>query len=220
MGFRFGEATVVTNSRKMFIEKSGGVYKNCVPMRSEHTGEIVVVDETTGGREASARSHSPLADSLITQLPNTPLLLTTADCIPLTLYAADTHTIALVHMSRHTFVRDLLEHTLARLIDDFASAPANMTAHLGPHIHAVSYSFPAPLPHIDPKLAPYIDENNDRSHIDLAKAVTTILANTGVTTIEVSPIDTYQNTDYFSHRRSSETNTPEGRLATLAVLLP
>ena len=220
MSFRYGEKSEVLTSRKAFLNSLGLNYDNCVSMRSEHENIIRVVTNDQVGRGATDRTEAIQADALITQEINAPLLLTTADCLPISLFDPKTNTIALIHLSRHTFVLDLLEKTLTLLVQEFGAHPEDLVVIIGPHIKKDSYHFPEPLTSVHPKLAAYIYSKDERAHIDLLSATLAVLHKNNVAQnrIEVSPVNTHSDLNYFSHVRASEQGEPEGRLATVLCL--
>lgn len=219
MSFTHGEIDAVLANRQNFLTQIGLAYEQTVVMHSDHQDVVAVVDETTPAGPTDSR-ESLVADALLTQATNLSLFLTTADCIPLSLYDPASKTIGLVHLSRHTFTQDLLEKTIETLTRDLRVRPDNLHIHLGPHITKDSYAFPLPLAETHEKILPYITRWQGRAHIDLVAATRDALDACGVPAghISVSPTDTYVSQNHFSHRRSQETGEPAGRLATVVCL--
>ena len=51
-------------------------------------------------------------DALVTNLPRTPLLIHTADCVPIILHDPHTHTIAAIHAGWRGAIADITTHTV------------------------------------------------------------------------------------------------------------
>jgi len=221
MSLRYGEKSEVLSNRSRFIKNLGLNPERSVLMDSPHQDIVTII------YDSNPTHHFELGDvtrgdSLITQLPNTPLLLTTADCLPVTFYDAVTTTIGLMHLSRHTFCLNLIPKTTAVLRDTLGVSLSNLKVSIGPHIHGASYSFPLPLAETHEKLIPYISYTGANAHIDLKRAAIDSLKNLGVSEahIWVSATDTFTSDNHFSHVRSVRTGEPEGRLMTAAALIP
>ncbi len=219
MSFRYGATTAVLESQKHFLDSHNLPFVRSVMMESDHGDIITVVDEQTNRSHFGSTDSLP-GDVLITQLPHTPLLLTTADCLPIILFDETTYTLALMHLSRHTFCLNLIAKTIAVLEATFAVASSGLKVYIGPHIHKASYSFPLPLAETHEALLPYIHFTNTTAHIDLTRAVTDSFMAIGIPqdNFEISPIDTYLSNNHFSHVRSTKASEPEGRLMTAASI--
>ena len=216
MSFRFSENSDVIANRSNFLNRIGLSYSSCVVMNSEHKDLISIVDDTTlMGPTTSAESVE--ADVLITTLPNISLLLTTADCIPLSFYHKASGLIGLAHLSRHTFTNDLIEKILYELENTFSLSPHTLEFVIGPHIAVHSYQFSLPLTNVHPKLEPFISYSTNLASINLTTAVVSTLIKQGVkqNQVQISETDTYTSATHFSHRSSVSKNDPQGRLATV-----
>ncbi len=220
MSFRYGATTAVLESRKHFLDSHNLPFVRSVMMESDHSDIITVVDGQTNQSHFGSTSGLP-GDVLITQLPHTPLLLTTADCLPITLFDEITSTLALMHLSRHTFCLNLIKKTIAVLEATFAVASSGLKVDIGPHIQKASYSFPLPLAETHEALLPYIHFTNTTAHIDLTTAATDSFMALGIRqdNLQISPTDTCLSNNHFSHVRSTKTGEPEGRLMTVASII-
>lgn len=218
MSLRYGEQAEVLKNRQRFLEKFGLSPQHCVVMNSNHDDIVSIIDDKKTKDDFSANPLIP-ADTLITQKKNVTLLLTTADCLPVSLFDPVTETISLIHLSRHTFVLDLLEKTLTSLAT-LGVKNKNLKVVIGPHIHSRSYCFPLPLNEEPTKLQPYIQKFDNRACVDLTQATIDTLTSLGAkpSNIAVSPIDTYTSKNHFSHVRSVKNNEPEGRIITATCL--
>lgn len=220
MSFRFGDPEAVLENRQRFFTTQQRAYTQAVIMRSRHDDIVAVVAGITPGTLAQSETESIDADALITQQSDLILGLTTADCIPLTLFDPISKTVALVHVSRHTLSRDLVNKTLRVLTEKIAVVPENLKAYLGPHIKKESYCFTLPLAEEHPMLAPYIEKRGDMAYVDVTACTVDTLTAAGVPSadITISDVDTLTDPHYFSHVQAVQTGEPEGRFLTLASL--
>lgn len=220
MAFRFGSQDDVISARKHFLEKNTVTFENCVPMKSEHGKIIAVVDKKIAWCGATSRGETIPADVLVTQEKGLALLLTTADCQPVSFYDPVTSTIALAHISRHTLALQLATKTVSFLQTHFNINPADILIHIGPHIKKESYKFPLPLKTVSPILTPFIEEKDGYAYIDTLSASSQQLNEAGVLSknISVSKIDTTISQNHFSHYRLQRDHTPEARMATIIAL--
>ena len=161
------------------------------------------------------------AEVLVTQEKGLALVLLTADCLPVSFFDPVTQTIALAHFSRETISKMLPAKTITYLQEHFVVDPANLLVNIGPYIHTDSYSFPSGTHNIQPETLPFTEEKNGNFYVDLISACTEQLTQSGVdlSKISVSEINTATSTNHFSHFESRTKNAPEGRLATVLMLL-
>lgn len=220
MAFRYGERSEVMTHRTNFLRNVGLPKDRSLVMDSPHKDIVTIIYDSETPKQFGL-DRSVRADTLITQLPNTPLLLTTADCLPVTLYDPTTSTLGLMHLSRHTFCLDLIPKTTAVLRETFEVNTSDLEIFIGPHIHKDSYSFLLPLAETHEKLQPYMSFTDTTAHIDLTTAAVESFNKLGVrqACITVSPVDTYTSSEHFSHVRSVKQEEPERRLMTVAALV-
>ena len=219
MGFNFGDSSEVSINRENFLKRLGLKYNNCIVMQSKHLDVVQTVNQAEKAGPTNI-NESLEADALITQAKNTPLLLTTADCLPVVFMDAVTETIALVHVSRHTLILDLVEKTLAELTNKLSVTPTNLIVNIGPHIRKNSYKFSTPLDETHPTLIPYTEEVNDFAYIDLTRCCLDRLSKAGISKerVSVSEVDTVASDEHFSHYRSVNKKAPTGRMATIVTM--
>lgn len=74
------------------------------------------------------------ADALITNITNTLIGVTTADCIPVFIYDPINQATGIVHSGRKGVHLQITNKTIHRMIQDFESNLSNIYIHIGPHI--------------------------------------------------------------------------------------
>src|SRR5690606_41802419 len=84
MSLRYGAQTAVLENRRQFLHRLGLSAERCVVMASDHQDIVTVLNELSA--VGIGHNTSLPADTLITQTKNQPLLLTTADCLPTSVF--------------------------------------------------------------------------------------------------------------------------------------
>lgn len=150
------------------------------------------------------------SDALITDTVGLPLQLVFADCTPILLYDRVHHALGVCHAGWRGTVNGAAAATLWAMQASYDTQSSDVLACIGPSIGPASYevgddvaSFVyAKLNHPD-SLFTFPNGPNQRPYFDLWKANAQQLIEAGVPAaqIEISAIDTAQNTaDFFSHR--------------------
>jgi YfiH family protein len=133
------------------------------------------------------------ADVLITDQPNRPIGILTADCSPVILEG--TSSVAVVHAGWRGVVAGAVEAGLEAVGDV-------QRAWIGPSIHACCYE-------VGPEVIAAFEKKNlpiaDGSHVDPARGAEAILTRAGVTEVVVSDVCTHHDERYFSFRRDGTT---------------
>lgn len=221
MSFRVGDTANVLQNRTKFLLKNEINFTSNICMKCNHGEVITPVNWSNPGVGATTQDEMFLSEVLITQERGLALMLLTADCLPVSFYDPVTQTIALAHCSRQTIAQLLPEQTIRFLQEHFEVTPANLLIHIGPHIHTHSYSFPLPQPDLPQPLSSFVYKTETHVSIDLVGACIKqlITSETDAKNISVSEINTATSADHYSHYQSKKQNTPEGRLATVLMLL-
>ena len=129
LAFHVGDDTarVIANHQKLASHLHYR-YENLVHMKQIHSNNVVRVttehDFTT-----------PIeCDAIITDEPNIPLMVMTADCTPILLYDKKTHAIAAIHAGRAGAFSNIIKNTMTMMAQHFNSKSENIIAVLGPSI--------------------------------------------------------------------------------------
>jgi len=116
-------------------------------MDQVHGDNILFIDDPKGApnyapntKDSMAASSSlPSADAVITALENTPLVVITADCLPILLYDAARSVAAVVHAGWKGTALNIAGKTIAAMTERFGSDPADIIAAMGPFIGPCCY---------------------------------------------------------------------------------
>ena len=143
-------------------------------------------------------------DALITNTPNLPLAIHTADCVPVTLIDPKNKAIGNAHCGWRGTFSCLAEITLREMNKEFGTESEDVTAIIGPCIHKCCYEVSEDLylkfleKFADNSL---IFKENDGFFLDLPNINRKIIVDAGVKNVLVSPLCTCCNKDiFYSHR--------------------
>ncbi len=104
-----------------------------IHMRQIHSDKIVIVTENL------TFDTPPECDALITSLPQTPLMVMSADCTGILIYDPIQKVIAAVHAGRAGALNHILPKTIQKMGEVFGSLSENLQIALGPSIHGCCY---------------------------------------------------------------------------------
>jgi YfiH family protein len=197
----------VLQNRIILAEKFDYLPENLIYMEQTHSDHIAVI-------EHAGYNKIDDTDAIITNQKNIPLMVMVADCIPAMLYDPVQQVIAAVHAGRNGTFKEILPKTVAKMQKEFACAPEDILAALGPSIHSCCYEVGTDLADITVKSfsKKYIDKRAGRYYLDLQTLNQDQLIDTGLKPehIEVSSICTGCNKNYFSYRREGVTGRFSG----------
>ncbi len=201
---RGDEAENVVNNYKILADKIGFDVKNVVLTRQTHSDIVRVVTK----EDARGLDHHdyPECDALITNDPNTALVVFTADCTPILLWDSVTGAVGAVHAGWRGTSADIAGKAVRKMVSEFGCDPANIHAAIGPNIGACCFETDRDVP--DAILAEFgkdaeafIIESKDKFHVDLKKVNALALHRAGVESVEISEECTMcQPERFWSHR--------------------
>ncbi len=175
-----------------------------------------------------SESEAPDADALVTDQPNMPIAVMTADCVPI-LFAArksnNAPVIGAAHAGWGGALKGIIESTLAAM-QHLEADLTTVQACIGPAIQKKSYEvsmeFAAPFLDGDETSERFFSEgqNPDKLQFDLPAYVMARLAKVGVKQIFDLGLDTYSlKDDFFSYRRAThEGQSDYGRQASVIMI--
>lgn len=183
-----------------------------------HSANTVVIGSVEAGAGWNAEDLAmPGCDGLLTDVPETPLAVFTADCVPVVLAAVKKRAVAVVHAGWKGIYLEIVAGVLRRFRDVFSAPAGDLLAFIGPCIGIVPYE--VPQERIDMFRAKFGEKPiGEGRHLDLAGIVTHQLLEAGLASENVvwSGYCTYCRSDlFFSYRRDGAT----GRQAAVAMLM-
>jgi polyphenol oxidase len=162
------------------------------------------------------------ADAIITHIPNCPIVVLTADCVPITIYDPIKHVTGLVHAGRMGTQKHILTNTIEAFSHEYGSRPKDLIIVMGPAIRACCYEVneSSALPFIK-KYSLYSEfikkTKKNKFFLDLPMINRSEGCEAGVLTENIhadGPCTACENHRWYSYRKEGKT----GRLVTLAML--
>lgn len=157
-------------------------------------------------------SSNIAADAAITRNKKLPLVILTADCVPILFCNQAGTEIAAVHAGWKGLANGIIENTIQK----FSEPACNYLAWIGPAICKKCYETGDEIKHQFLNKYPYVEagfsDNYPKTHTDLPKITEIILNKLGVIQVHQANACTFEENDkFYSYRRQAKT----GRIATL-----
>jgi len=192
------DADAVRTNRARIADAMQVAPTHLIGVHQVHSPTAVFIDAPWSGER-------PQADALVTKTPGLAISVLTADCTPVLLIDAKAGVIAAAHAGWKGAIGGVLENTVALMRTHGAN---KIIAAIGPCIHQRSYE-------VGPEFRDrFISESADydrffvagsdaKFQFDLPAFCAARLADSGISDIEIAPLDTYSEEPLlFSHRRS------------------
>ena len=189
------------NHRRMY----GAVDVN--PQRAATTWLVHGVRTIVVEGPAKGRGWLAKADGMVTNQPDTPLVMRFADCVPLLLYDPTKRAIGLGHAGWRGTVQGMAASLVQKMRSAYGSRPEDIEAVIGPAISRRNYSVGEDV--VAGAYAYYgegsgliwRDPDSGRACFDLWRANRLDLERQGVRHVRTLEICTFEHTDdFFSHR--------------------
>ena len=224
-----GDPAAVFANRERWVTSIGVSAAAIVAVRQIHGNTVDIVTAAARGRGARGLDAAtvPAADALLTDAPDTPLLLGFADCTPLLFHDPQRGVVGLAHAGWRGTTADIAGETVRALVQHYGSDPARLIVGIGPAIGACCYQVDTPviaawaaLGVADPAVAREVAPRDGRRQwrFDLARANRRLLERAGVPPdqIEDAALCTACHVAaYFSHRAEAGR---AGRFAAIIAL--
>lgn len=218
LGFRVkdDEKSVMQNYRLVADDLSFDLSR-AVLSKQTHTDNIRIVTEDDIGKGIVRHSDIEDTDALITNIPNIPLVIFAADCMPVLMYDKKKSVIAAIHSGWRGSIKGIAPKCIKMMSENFGSAPKDIVAAIGPCIGPCCFEFGPEAEKLFPEKYRSVtsrgkyminlwDYNRDRL----------IEAGFSDDNIDISRICTACNSDKFYSYRTHKEKT--GRLAGIIML--
>ena len=234
MGLHVGDAPeMVEENRKRLAQVLGVDSHRLTCGEQVHGVGVTRVTQELIGRGAFSWDDSiPDSDAIHTNLVNVPLLLLVADCVPVLIYDAVHHAVAVVHAGWRGAIAHIVERTMDSMHDAYGTLPSDCYLFIGPSIGADSFEVSEEigeqfrqdmhtlgLSQVD-QVVRYIQRDGQITatpHVDLKGYIASCVVQKGVPLeqVSVSSTDTMTTDGCYSYRRDQGRT---GRMAMFAVL--
>ena len=200
---------------KRFSDKYGFNHDNIVYNTQVHGADVRIVesgdDFTENGKEA---------DSLITSLQATPLLIFTADCVPVVFYDKKRGVVALAHAGWRGTYGNIAGEMVDIMTDKYGCEVVDIKTIIGPSVsvdnYEVSYDLIEKFAALE--VQGYYKEVDGKYYLDLWKLNKELLKKCGILEDNIKIIDfctVRDNDKFFSYRLDNATSKRIGTIIQL-----
>ena len=195
-----------------FFNKINLDMNKAIFMHQVHKDNITKIDESNKdiyNKENPAKE----TDALITNLKNVPLVIQTADCLPVILYCKETKSMAAIHSGWRGIVQKIIPKTIELMKREYNIDTRTTYAYIGAHIFEKDYE-------VGEEVAIHFRAKriiNEKWHTDNAMESVLQMIDLGLSeeNIEVSNLNSY-NEIFYSYRRDGK---QVGRILTVGMIL-
>lgn len=210
MSFTVGDDPIaVTQNRQKLLEIFGVSNSNCAFAELTHGTNIKIVKNIP----KNTFNNFPVvknADALVSNILNVCLIVTIADCVPITIYDKTKNIIAIVHAGWRGTVKNISSKVIEKMNKELGSDPKDILVGIGPSICMDDYEVGKELVGqfksdiIKSDAVKKVSE--DKWKLDLCKLNIYQLRSQGVLekNIEISEYCTYENNDLFYSNRKEK----------------
>ena len=200
---------------KRFSDKYGFNHDNIVYNTQVHGADVRIVESgdnfTENGKEA---------DGLITNLRNTPLLIFTADCVPVVFYDKQQGVVALAHAGWRGTYGNIAGEMVDIMTDKYGCEVVDIKTIIGPSVsvdnYEVSYDLIEKFSALE--VQGYYKEVDGKYYLDLWKLNKELLKKCGILEDNIKIIDfctVRDNDKFFSYRLGNATSKRIGTIIQL-----
>ena len=202
------------NADAPFDEHQHEFFKTQLNIDSDQIQNIRQVHGDQIVKAVRGRSSFEEADAIITNDVQCPIVIRTADCLPVFLLDAEQHAIGLIHAGWRGTYKKIVGKTILRMTAEFGSRAENLVVALGPRISQPHYQVGEEFIEYFPEDIVTIDGS---FHFDLGQANKRQLIESGVRSDRIFDCDicTFTDTNYFSYRREA---LRAGRILSLMMI--
>ena len=192
----------VLQNRQILADNENFYIDNLIYMDQVHSDNIVIVTDTLTNKIESC-------DGIITNLPNVPLMVMVADCIPILLYDSKKQVIGAVHAGRNGTFLEIAKKAVSKMKEEFNSDAKDIKVYLGTSINSCCYEVGKDLADVCQKSfgKKYVIERASSFYLDLQTLNKDQLISAGLDEkhINISPTCSCCDKNYFSYRRDGVT---------------
>lgn len=135
----------VINNRKLLSEVLSVSREALTCGEQVHGAQVRIVTVDSVGRgSGSLMDAFPATDSLITDIPETPLLIQTADCAAVSFYDPVSSAVGIAHAGRKGAESEITVKTIEAMHNAYGSCAENLIVGIGPCIYPCCYDMDLP----------------------------------------------------------------------------
>lgn len=216
MSLVYGDTKDALKNRKAFLSGAGIDYRDLTCAKQAHSDKVACVRLIDKGKGALLNATSLIdIDALVTNEPDLPLAVFTADCLSVFLYEPKAKVIAIVHAGWRGTRQEITLRTVQLMKKKFGAAYENIRASFGPAIRECCYEVGEDFKHyFDSGLS----QKGGRYYLDLIAVNEQQLLKAGVKQENISDskiCTSCRNKEFFSFRKEGKSS---GRLMSVIML--
>lgn len=184
----------IVQNRQIIADDNGFLLENLVYMKQIHSNSVKIINN-------SFINEIKDCDGLITSKRKIPLMTMAADCAPVLIYDKEKKVISAIHSGRVGTKKEIARYTLESFVKVYNSKVEDIVVAVGPSIGVCCYEVGDEI--VKDMDKRYIEQKNGSFYLDVKQMLKEQLLNFGVKkeNIQISPVCTCCDQDYFSYRR-------------------
>ena len=218
LGFRVQDSPESVSANYQLVAEDLQLnFKNMVLAKQTHSDHIRLVTQNDAGKGLTRQSDIEDTDGLITNLPGIPLVVFSADCVPILFLDPKQKVIAAVHAGWGGTVKEIAAKAVQKMRQWFACDPADILAAIGPSIGPCCCVFDAADAGMFPEQYLSLQQGN-KVLVDLWAMNRDQLTQSGISAenIDISGVCTICRADqYYSYRTHREHTGRQGAIIML-----
>ena len=211
----------VRENYRRFCAAVGVAPERTVLSQQTHSENIRLVTQSDAGKGLLLPRDYTEVDALITDCPNLPLVVFSADCGTILLYDPVRRAIGAVHAGWRGVAMGIVAKTALKMHDVFGTEPRDLLCAMGPSIGPCCFETDDDVPAamhgaLGGEADPFMTRQSKKWHIDLKGINAHWLRRLGVEKIDICPHCTACRGDlYWSHRRLGNARGAQAALVSL-----
>ena len=218
LGFRVGDdPNAVRENYRLVAEDLGLNLANMVLSKQTHTDNIRIVTQEDAGKGIVIESDIEDTDGLMTNLPQIPLMVFSADCVPILFFDPVRQVIAAVHAGWRGTIQGIGTKAVTLMQERFGSLPQDILVAIGPSIGPCCFTFSQEDATVFPS-AYLTPQENGKVLVDIWSMNQDQLLRLGVpkANIDLSGVCTVCHADrFYSYRTHKEQTGRQGAVIML-----
>ncbi len=185
----------VTINREILSQKIGT--KNLVFMDQIHKDNIEIITDIN-------QKKALQSDAMITNLKDVSLCVMVADCLPILFYDAKKEVIGVAHAGRGGVYLKIANKTIEKMIDKFSCDAEDIKVYVGSSIKSCCYEVKID---VTKGFEKYLHIEDKKIYLNIVQKCVDDMQSIGIKeeNIDISPICTSCDKNYFSYRRDGVT---------------
>lgn len=207
-----------SDDMKTVLSGCGLNYENLTDCKQIHSDIVRIIKSEDIGVTKEA-------DAMITDIQDVPLMIYTADCVPIVLVDKKRKIIADIHAGWRGTYAEIVVKTIKSMLNNFGSNPEDIVAIIGPAIGPCCYEVSKELVDkfntiVTNKDFKFYIIKEDRFYIELTKINSYLLEKCGVKKENIQNLNictSCQNDKFYSYRKDNKTDKRIGTIVQIKL---